>query len=118
MRIRIPLGLKLVAVLQMVPLLILPPATLRTISPAIWAFIVAVFVLLGVNLLRRRSWSRLATIFVQGFNILVRLLVTTAHAVEGGSLNVALLSTSLISMLLSAIILYYVDLPDVQVIMQ
>ncbi len=122
MKNRLPLGLILVALLQFVGPLTLPPATLKSIGPVIWGVVAAMFVLLGLNLLRRRAWARLATIFVQGFNILVRLLVIISHAVVGGEaggpLDISLVSTSLISMAISAAILYYVDLPDVQVNMQ
>ncbi len=122
MKNRLPVGLVLVAIFQFVAPLTLPPETLRTISPVIWVVIVLLFALLGVALLRRRAWARIASIFVQGFNIIVRVLVVMSHAVvggrPGGPLDVALVSTSLISIAISALILYYVDLPDVQIIMQ
>ena len=122
MKTRLPLGLVLVATFQFVAPLSLPPATLQTISPVIWGAIVVLFALLGVALLRRRAWARVASIFVQGFNIIVRVLVVMSHAVvggrPGGPLDVPLVSTSLISIAISALILYYVDLPDVQIIMQ
>ena len=122
MKTRLPLGLILVAVFQFIAPLSLPPATLVGISPVIWVVIVLLFALLGFALLRRRSWARLATIFVQGFNILVRLLVVMSHAVVGGKpggpLDIPLVSTSLVSIAISALILYYVDLPDVQIMMQ
>jgi hypothetical protein len=118
MKARLPLGLILVAALQFVAPLTLPPAMLQSISPALWGVVAALFVLLGLNLLRRRAWSRVASIFVQGFNIIVRLLVMISHGVTDGVADTAMLSTFMISILLSAVILYYIDQPDVQVIMQ
>jgi hypothetical protein len=122
MKNRLPLGLVLIAIFQFVAPLALPPDTLGTVSPVIWVAIVLLFALLGIALLRRRAWARIATIFVQGFNIIVRVLVVMSHAVvggrPGGPLDVALVSTSLISIAISALILYYIDLPDVQIIMQ
>ena len=118
MKARLPLGLILVAALQVLAPLTLPPALLQSISPVLWGVIVAVFALLGLNLLRRRAWSRVASIFVQGFNIIVRILVIAGHAAPGGVVDYALISTFIVSMLLSAVILFYVDQPDIQVIMQ
>jgi len=122
MKTRLPLGLILIAALQFVAPLIVPPDTLKGISPAAWSTIVAVFVVLGISLLRRKSWSRVATIFIQGFNIIIRILVIIPSAIQGNTpgnpLNVMILSTFAISMLLSSLILYYIDLPDVQMLMQ
>lgn len=119
---RIPRGLVLVAILQFVPPLMLPPSTFRSISFLVWLFLIPLFVLLGINLARGREWSRLATIFVQGFNVIVRLLVLISNAVivrEGGPvLNVWMVTTSLLSIILSAIVLYYVDRPEVQIVTQ
>ena len=119
---RLPLGLTLVAAFQFIAPMLLPPSVLGGLSPVIWGFVLLAFAFLGINLLRRRNWSRLATIFIQGFNIIVRLLVLIGHAVQDGQagnpLDVWLLGTFSASMIVSGIILYYVDLPDVQVIMQ
>ncbi|MBN1402553.1 MAG: hypothetical protein JXA74_17060, partial [Anaerolineae bacterium] len=122
MKTRVPLGLVLVAALQFAAPLVIPPEMLRGIGPAFWILIAAVFALLGINLLRRRAWSRVATIFVQGFNIIVRLLVILSNAAQRSgsniSLNATLLLTFGISVALSALILYYVDLPEIQMVMQ
>lgn len=119
MKNRLPTALILAAALQFLAPLCLPPRMLASISPVLWALVAALFLLLGIALLRRRAWGRLATIFVQGFNILVRLLVLLPNVVtkaSGGqsSVDVWLLGTFLVSMLLSAVVLYYVDLPEVQ----
>jgi len=118
---RLPMGLFLVAILQFIPPLVLPPATLKSVAPVIWAFVAALFALLGVGLLRRRAWSRTATIFLQGFSIIVRVLTLLGNVVQGrkpgNPVDVWLLGTTVVSIGLSAVILYYVDLPDIQVIM-
>jgi len=118
MKTRLPRGLMIVALFQFIAPVILPPATLASTSPFFWVLLLVVFGLLGYNLLHRRAWSRLATIFVQGFSILVHILVGVSHAAVAGKADVWLLSTFAVSMLLSGAILYYVDLPDVQVLMQ
>jgi hypothetical protein len=91
-------------------------------GPAAWALVLLLFGLLGVNLMRRRAWSRVATVFLQGFSIIVRLLVALGHTVQGGQMgnpvDVGLVVSTVVSIILSGIILYYVDLPDVHVIMQ
>ena len=121
MRSRLPTGLLVVAALQFGGPLLLPIETLKGVGLLIWMATVVLFFLLGVNLIRRRAWSRVATIFVQGFNIIVRILYLIGHTVEvgdaGASLNAATLGISLLSILVSGAIMYYVDLPDVQVVM-
>ena len=119
MKNRLPTALIVVAALQFLAPLCLPPRMLAGISPVVWLLAAALFVLLGVALLRRRAWARLATIFVQGFNILVRLLILMPNVATRSSagkvtLDAPLLITFVISMLLSAVVLYYVDLPEVQ----
>jgi len=118
MRQRLPIALLLVAILQFIPILILPPATFRGVGPVLAAVLLAVFVLLGVSLVRRRAWSSTASIFVQGFNIIVRILVMVSQGVKGGKVDPWLLGTCAISIILSAVILYYIDQPDIQVLMQ
>jgi hypothetical protein len=119
---RLPLGYILVAVLQFIALMILPLSTLQSIGPFVWIVVLVIFALLGFSLLRRQAWSRLATIFVQGFNIIIRVLVGISHVFQGakagGSIDVWLIGTFLLSIALSALILYYVDLPDVQILVQ
>lgn len=122
MNTRVPRALMLVALLQFIPPVIAPPSLLASISPAIWVGYGGLFALLGIYLMRRRGWSRVASIFVQGFSILVRLLTTVGHAVQGnkvgGSLDWWIIGTALLSALLSGMVLYYVDTPEVQVLMQ
>lgn len=122
MKTRLPRGLMIVALFQFIAPMILPPATLVRVPIVAWVFVIVVFGLLGYNLMHRRAWSRLATVFVQGFSIIVHLLVGVSRAVvkgpTGPTADVWLLSTFALSILLSGAILYYVDLPEVQALMQ
>ena len=122
MKSRLPMNLVLIATLQFIAPLVLPPDLLKSVSPAFWGLIAFLFAALGFNLLRRRAWARLATIFVQGFSIIVRLLVLVGHARLGNNpsapLNAWLLSTSVVSMLLSGLILYTIDSPEIQMAVQ
>lgn len=119
-RRRVPASLWIVAILQFVGPLVLPPAFYAGISLPLWIAAAAVFGLLGFNLLRLKGWARTATIFVQGFSIIVRLLTLVSKVIPAaaGQFDTPLLLTSLLSMALSAAILFYVDQPDVQLLMQ
>ena len=122
MKTRLPLGLLLVALFQFIAPLALPPATLRAMGPVVWILVLLLFGLLGINLVRKKAWSRVATVFLQGFNIIVRVLVVLGHVVQGGQagnpVDAWIIGSTILSIFLSGLILYYVDLPDVHVIMQ
>ncbi|NLD43249.1 MAG: hypothetical protein GX657_07130 [Chloroflexi bacterium] len=114
-----PRNLVLIAALQVVTVLLLPPRLWGGIGPAILLAVAALFGLLGVALYRLRAWGRLATIFVQGLNIIVRLLVLLGNVAPAqGGLDVWLLGLSLVSMALSALILIQIDKPEIQMVMQ
>lgn len=119
---RLPIGLWLVALLQWVAPMIKPPTMLASIPLALWGALVVVFGLVAVNLLRRRAWSHTATVFLQGFSILVHLLVLVSQVATMGDsgpvVDYAMLATFLASMAMSAMILYYVDLPVIRAAMQ
>jgi hypothetical protein len=117
---RLPTSLVLVALLQAVSVLVLPPDLYAQIDLWVWLVAVALFGLLGLNLLRLRDWSRVASVFVQGFNIIVRLLTLLSNTVPRGAegADMAFLMTSLLSMFLSGVVLYYIEKPDIQLVMQ
>ncbi len=122
MKNRLPVELVAIAVLQVIPLLILPPNMLAGIKPVAWGIIVVLFGLLAFNLLRKQGWARMATIFMQGFNIIVRILILLGHAAQptesGIVVDTWLLGSFVLSIIGSLIILYYVDRPEVQMAMQ
>ncbi|MGI6380062.1 MAG: hypothetical protein ACOX2R_04695 [Anaerolineae bacterium] len=119
---RLPIGLWLVALFQWIAPMIKPPSLLASAPVALWAVVALVFGLVAVNLLRRRSWSHTATVFIQGFSILVHLLVLVAGVATMGEsgpvVDYAMLGTFAASMVASAAILYYVDLPVIRSVMQ
>jgi hypothetical protein len=124
LKIRLPKLFIALAIAQFVAVIILPPSVIITISPFIWGVLVVIFGLLGWNLLRRKAWARVASIFVQGFSIIVHLLVIIPNAKIGPNPTLAspwdfvMIGTTIASVAVSALILYYIDLPDVQVLMQ
>ncbi len=117
---RVPPSLWAIALFQFVAPLVLPPSFYAAISLPIALVLFAVFALLGVNLLRLKEWARVATVFLQGFSLIVRLLTVVSGAIpaDGGPLDVVFVVTALSSMALSGLILYTIDLPDVQLLMQ
>jgi len=117
---RVPPSLWAIALFQFVAPLVLPPSFYAAISLPIALVLFAVFALLGVNLLRLKEWARVATVFLQGFSLIVRLLTVVSGAIpaDGGPLDVVFVVTALASMALSGLILYTIDLPDVQLLMQ
>lgn len=122
LKIKLPKPFIALAIGQLVAVIILPPSVIISISPFIWGVLVVIFGLLGWNLLRRKAWARVASIFVQGFSVIVHLLVIVPNAKIGTTpaspWDFVMLGTTVVSVALSALILYYIDLPDVQVLMQ
>ncbi len=108
--------------LQFIPIIVMPLSTLRGLDPFAWGAIAALFAVLAVFMLRRQAWSRVASIFVQGFNIIVRILMTLGNVVRpekaGGGVNAELAISMVLSILLSAAVLYYIEQPDIQLQMQ
>ena len=119
---RRPKGLYIVAIVQFFVLLILPPTTVASMSLVLWIVGITVFALLGISMIRLHSWAGVATIFIQGMNIIIRLLVLVGHATigaePGAGLDVWMAVTTLASIICSWYILRYVDQPEIQAIMQ
>ena len=127
-----PVLITIIAILQIIPIFLLPPKvlvsllrTFETSKPIIrllFASPVIIFAVLGWALLTFRPQGRLMTIFLQGFNIIVRLLITMSHVVPsktpGTPVDVPLLVSSLLSIALSVVILFYVDQPEMQLLFE
>jgi len=119
---RRPVLIVLIAFLQVVPILLLPPELLRSMNRVLLLIPLAIFALLGWGLFTLRPLARTMSIFLHGLSIIVRLLVTLARVVPskqaGTPANVPLLATSALSILVSGMILYYVDKPDTQLLFE
>jgi hypothetical protein len=117
-----PLLIIFIAIVQIIPILLLPPEVLLSVNRLFLLGPVVVFALLGWALLTLRPLARTMTIFLQGFSIIVRLLVAMARVVPskaaGTPADTPLLVTSLLSIVLSTLILYYVDKPDLQLLFE
>ena len=117
-----PVLITIIALLQIVPILLAPPDTLRSLSPVLLLGPVVVFALLGWGLLTLQPVARMLTIFLHGFNVIVRLLVTLSQVVPskkpGTPANVPLFVTFSASIVLSTLILYSVDKSDTQLLFE
>ena len=107
-------SIKVVAFAQIVPL-ILYPWSLKLGSLVFVLILALLCAFLGWALLQRKVWGRTLTIFVQGFNIIIRIITFWANVyAPAQGLDAALLVTYAISVALSWVILSYVDRPEVQ----
>lgn len=109
--------------LQIVPLLLFPLDTFAPNSQEWWlpAFLAILVVIAdGELFLRRRHqpWPWTLMIFAQGFNIISRLMMLWPHAtkiVKGTTvLDVAYVSLSLTAICLSALLIWYLELPEIR----
>jgi hypothetical protein len=111
-----------IALVQIVPILLIPPELLLSLNRILLAVPLALFVFLAWGLMTLQPVARMLTIFVHGFSIIVRLLVTLARVVPskvaGTPADVTLFVTSVLSIGLSVLILYHVDKPDTQLLFE
>ena len=110
--------------LQIIPLVIFPLSSFKLTSQEWWLpVLLAIFSLVALlQLLVRRThaqwpWNLLS--FSQGFNIISRLMMAMPHATstaQGGGMiiNGDYLLITFISMLLSAFMIWYCELPEVR----
>ncbi len=119
---RRPVLITVIAIVQIIPVLLLPPESLRFINRLFLLIPVLIFMLLGWGLLTLQPVARMLTIFLHGFSVIVRLLVTLARVVPskkaGTPADVPLFVTSVLSIALSVLILLYVDRPDTQLLFE
>jgi hypothetical protein len=72
--------------------------------------------LLGWALYRRKHWGITLTIFVQGMNVIVRIITFFANVydAEEGVVDIAFLLTYAVSVALSVVLLGAIDRPEVR----
>jgi hypothetical protein len=119
---RRPVLITIIAFVQILPILLLPPKILLSVNRLFLVPPLVLFALLAWALLTWRPAGRTMTIFMQGFNIIVRLLIamsrTVPSKVAGTPVDVPLLVTSVTSIILSVLILFYVDQPEMQLLFE
>ena len=113
----------LVLILQFIPLVLFPPESFSPTTQEWWLpVLLAIMVLWAdLELIVRRSdkmWPWYLMSFAQGFNIISRIMMLWPHATKVVNkvdvLNVPYIVLTFVSMILSAFILWYVELPDVR----
>ena len=113
-----------VLVLQLIPLVLFPAESFSPSTQEWWLpVLLAVMVIVAdVYLIVRRTpapwpWTLLA--FAQGINIISRLMMVWPHSsTQVGSdwvLNVPYIALSLLSIVMSAFLLWYLEQPDVRI---
>jgi len=103
--------------LQPLPLLLFPPALLADALPLI-AIVVAVMWGLGWMVWRRRTWALTLSIFIQGLNVIIRVMMLLSNAVDAsGNVNLGFIVTSVLAIVLSWLFLYRLDNQDLRAAM-
>ena len=103
--------------LQPLPLLLFPPALLADALPLI-AIVVAVMWGLGWMVWRRRTWALTLSIFIQGLNVIIRVMMLLSNAVDAsGNVNLDFIVTSVLAIVLSWLFLYRLDNQDLRAAM-
>jgi hypothetical protein len=105
-----------VIVMQFIPLVILPLSILFSINGVVYIVIaILVFGSLGYAIIKRKAWARNLSIFVQGFNIIVRLMMLFPNArTKDGPWDMSLIIASLLSIAISFWFLQRLDKTDFQ----
>lgn len=104
-----------IILLQIIPIVIFP---LDTISAglSIFGIVAFVFALLGFGLWRGRSWALSMSIFIQGLNIIIRMMMLFPHAlrIDGNGWDISYILMATVSMAISTWFLIRLDKPDVR----
>ncbi len=115
--------LPILMIIQVVPLVILPPASF-SLKSQIWClpvFLGVLSVFSVAKLLTGRGlvmWPWYLLSFSQGFNIISRLMMVMPHATTNTDgiqvLNLAEVVINVLAMILSAFFIWYCELPEVR----
>jgi len=106
---------------QIIPLLIYPPETLKS-GLVLVGIMVIIFVLLGYGLWHGRTWALSLSLTLQGFNVIVRLMMLFPNALmrlSDGSFifDLSYIAFGVVSIALSLFFLLRLDRPDVRATM-
>ncbi len=105
-------------ILQPLPLLLFPPALLTADALPLVAIVVALMWGLGWMVWRRRAWALTLSIFIQGLNVIVRLMMLLSNAVSAtGNIDLVFIVTSVLAIVLSWLFLLRLDNQDMRAAM-
>lgn len=103
--------------LQPLPLLLFPPTLLASALPLI-AITVAVMWGLSWMVWRKRVWALTLSIFIQGLNVIIRVMMLLANAVNAsGTYDIPFIVTSVLAIVVSWLFLYRLDNQDMRAAM-
>jgi zinc transporter ZupT len=108
--------------LQLIPLVLYPSDSFSLTTQEWWLPVLLAFltILGSVELVFRHNpepWPWYLISFAQGFNIISRLLMLMPQSTQntgGGAVNVLYLTLSVIAMIWSTFMLWYIELPEVK----
>lgn len=117
-----PLAIVLILILQLIPLVLLPPEFYASGSQEWWlsALLVLMVVIADIYIMVRRTtapWPWYLVSFAHGFNIIARLMLIFSHAKAAGvagAVDANYLILSAVAMALSAYLLWYTELAEVR----
>jgi hypothetical protein len=104
-----------IAILQFIPTLMFPPETLGSAKITLLVLPLLLFALLGWGLVRRRPWALTLSIFVQGFNVIIRVMMLLPRIVVKGQVDVPWVIASLLAIIISGALLLLLEKPEVQI---
>ena len=102
--------------LQPLPLLLFPPALLADALPLI-AIVIAIIWGLSWLVWRKIAWALTMSIFMQGLNVIIRVMMLLSNAVSqrsNGNLDVVYVVASVLAIVLSWLFLYRLDNQDLR----
>jgi hypothetical protein len=103
--------------LQPLPLLLFPLALLAGALPLI-AIVVVVMWGLSWMVWRKKAWALTLSIFIQGLNVIIRLMMLLSNAVNAnGIYDIAFIVTSVLAIVVSWLFLYRLDNQDLRAAM-
>ena len=110
-----PAVVTLIAILQFIPVLLLPPAMLSSVNLVFFIVPLVFFAFLAWAMLTLKPWAMTLCIFVQGLNVITRFLILFPNAVDEMGANWAFIVTMVVAIGVSTAILYVIDQPKIQV---
>lgn len=103
-----------ILLLQFIPLLIFPPSLLMA-APVMIGVVAIFFVSMGILALRGSAWALTMSLYCQGMNVIVRLMMLLPNAMSGeGVLDTAFVTAMLLGVTISTWLLFRLDRPDVR----
>ncbi len=104
-----------IILLQIIPIIIFPLETI-TAGISVFGIVFLIYALLGFGLWRGRNWALSMSIFLQGFNIIIRMMMLFPHAVDvkNSGWDISYILMAIISMAISGWFLVRLDKPDIR----